>query len=228
MKRIALLLFAFLLAAGLSVKAEDYVPRTTWPYIYKDFVPGKILTWKGTVLKYDKLNINLVDGRVHYVQDGVVMQADLSSVRMLLVGDDAYILVEGRMDRILKETDNGAVLLRTTIDVDQMNKADIGYGKSSLASTSGLAAFALGTNTEFSINRSLDEVAKGRDEGDALALREVTGLYFKNSFVPATRTDVLKIHGIDKNAVKQFIKKEKIKFGKVDDLARLLEYMNTL
>ena len=59
-------------------------------------------------------------------------------------------------------------------------------------------------------------------------LQEVKGIYYKGSFVPAARVDVLRIQGIDKEAVKQYIKKEKIKFGSIDDLAALADYLYTL
>jgi hypothetical protein len=51
------------------------------------------------------------------------------------------------------------------------------------------------------------------------------GIYYKGMFVPATRYDVLNIFGIDKDAVKDFIKTEKIRFKDVEDLGKLLEFL---
>jgi len=214
--------------ACLSAAGPVYAPRTSWPYVYEEFIPGKIKTHKGTDISYDKLNISLANGRVHYVEKGVIMQADINSIALLTIGDDSYVCVEGRMAKVLRNTVNSAVLLRTTIDTEAMSSADIGYGKSSVASTNNLSATALGSGMDFSVNRSLDDVLKERQEGEPLVLQEVKGIYYKGSFVPAARVDVLRIQGIDKEAVKQYIKKEKIKFGSIDDLAALADYLYTL
>ncbi len=227
-KFLVFLAFSALMLTGLPLAAADYVPTTTWPYVYEDFVPGRIKTHTGTNIEYDKLNINLISGRAHFVEKGVIMQADLNTIALLTIGDDSYVCVGGKMAKVLKNTVHGAVLLRTEIDADAMNSANIGYGKSSVASTNNLSATALGAGMDFSINRSLDDLVRERSEGDPLELREVRGIYFKGSFIPATRMDVLDISGIDKDAVKQYIKNEKIKFNRVDDLAALVDFLYTL
>ena len=229
MKNFLTLFFSGLfLLSGLPLPAADYFPTTSWPYVYENFIPGNIKTHKGTDIKYEKLNINLVSGRVHFVENGVIMQADLNTVALLAIGDDSYVCVGGRMAKVMKNTVHGAVLLRTEIDTDAMNSANIGYGKSSVASTNNLSATALGAGMDFSINRSLEDLVKERSEGEPLELKEVLGIYFKGSFIPATRIDVLGISGIDKDVVRQYIKTEKIKFGRIDDLARLVDFLYTL
>ncbi len=222
------LAFSLLFGICLSLKAAEYVPTTSWPYIYEEFIPGRILTHQGGSISYDKLNVNLVSGRVHYVENGVIMQADLNTIALLVIGDDSYMCVGGRMLRVLKNSQHSAVLLRITIDTDAMNSADIGYGKSSIASTSNLSLSALSSGMDYSVNRSLDDLLKERTSGEPLVLREVQGVYYKGTFVPASRVDVLKIPGIDKNAVKQYLKTEKIKFSKIDDLAKLADFLYSL
>lgn len=223
------LLFSLaVLSAVLPVSAQEYVPKTNWPYVYEEFSPGRIVTHQGSEIDYDKLNVNLVSGKTHYVQDGIIMQADPNTIALLEIGNDSYICVGGRMYKILQRTESGAVLLRTTIDTDAMASADIGYGKSSIASTSNLSLSAISSGMDYSVNRSLDDLLSERSSGEPLVLSTVMGLYYKGTFVPASRSDVLKIPGIDKNLVKQYLKKEKIRFGKVEDLASLLDYLNTL
>ena len=216
------------LLSGFMLDAAEYEPTTNWPYVYEEFIPGHIKTHQGADISYDRLNVNLVSGKVHYVEDGVIMQADLNTIALLVIGDDSWMSVGGRMMKVLRNTADSAVLLRVTIDTDAMNSADIGYGKSSIASTSGLSLVALGSGMDYSVNRSLDDLQKERYDGEPLELREVSGIYYKGTFVPATRTDVLKIPGIDKDAVKQYLKTEKIKFNRTDDLARLADFLYTL
>lgn len=226
----ALITLFLIIAQALCIPAlaSDYEPRTSWPYIYEQFQPGTIKTHTGTNIKYDKLNINLISGRVHYVDNGTIMQADLNTIALLTIGDDSYVCAGGKMAKVLKNTLHSAVIERIGIDADAMNSADIGYGKSSVASTNNLSMTALGAGMDFSVNRSLDDVLKERKEGKPLVLEYVRGIYYKGSFIPATRVDVMKISGIDKDAVKHYLKTEKIKFNKVDDLAKLVDYLYTL
>ena len=228
MKPKLLLLSVLSLLSSVAAGAVEYEPTTTWPYVYEDFMEGRIVTHRGNTLNYDKLNVNIANGRVHYVEDGIIMQADLNTIALLVIGDDSWMSVGGRMMKVLRNTADSAVLLRVTIDTDAMNSADIGYGKSSIASTSGLSLVALGSGMDYSVNRSLDDLQKERYDGEPLELREVSGIYYKGTFVPATRVDVLKIPGIDKDAVKQYLKTEKIKFNRTDDLARLADFLYTL
>ena len=223
-KRFVFLLVAVLLCLS-CIPTGAYTPTTSWPYAYETFSPGSILTRQGTRIDYDRLNLSLVSGRVHYVEDGVIMQADPNSTVMLEIGDELYRNVGGRMTRVLKETDRAMVLLSVTIDTDAMSSADIGYGKSSVASTSNLSLTAISSGMDYSVNRSLDDLTAERSHGEPLVLREVRGVYYKGAFVPATRSDVLKIPGIDKDAVKRFLKENKIKFNNIDDLAVLADYL---
>lgn len=225
MKPKLLLLSVLSLLSSVAAGAVEYEPTTTWPYVYEDFREGRIVTHRGNTLNYDKLNVNIANGRVHYVENGIIMQADLNTIALLVIGDDSYMCVEGRMMKIVKNTASSAVLLKTVIDADAMSSSDIGYGKSSIASTSGLSLSALNSGMDYSVNRSLDDLTAERSHGEPLVLREVRGVYYKGAFVPATRSDVLKIPGIDKDAVKRFLKENKIKFNNIDDLAVLADYL---
>lgn len=228
MKPKLLLLSVLSLLSSVAAGAVEYEPTTTWPYVYEDFMEGRIVTHRGNTLNYDKLNVNIANGRVHYVENGIIMQADLNTIALLVIGDDSYMCVEGRMMKIVKNTASSAVLLKTVIDADAMSSSDIGYGKSSIASTSGLSLSALNSGMDYSVNRSLDDLVSERSEGQVLELREISGIYYKGRFVPASRVDVLGIPGIDKDAAKQFIKTGKIKFNRTDDLAALVDYLYTL
>lgn len=208
--------------------AQKYEPTTTWPYMYEEFIPGKITTYQGGFIDYDKVNINLINGRVHYVQNGKIMQADINTVAMLSIAQDSYFCVGGKMAKVLKNAQKGAVLLSTSVDITAMGRSDIGYGNSAIASTQNMSMTALNSAIDFSLNRSLDDLRGEKQDGETLATKEIRGLYYKGKFIPASRVDVLNIEGIDKEAVKAFLKTEKIKFNKLDDLVKLLDFLYTL
>lgn len=224
-----IVLISALACIVLSSAAQGrYNPLTTWPYMYEEFRSGKIITWKGDTAEYDSLNVNLISGRVHYVQDGTIMESDLNTVARLCIGEDIYVLAGGRMMQVLRGTEHGAVVLSVTVDTETMNRSSIGYGTSAIASTRNVSVSAISGEMEYSFNRNLDTARRDRYSGDRLALKQVKGILYKGTFVPATRTDFLKIPGIDKEAVKRFIKTEKIRLSDIDDLARLAEFLYTL
>lgn len=223
--------FYFMFVAAmfcLELSAQRYEPTTTWPYVYEEFIPGKITTYQGGFIEYDKVNINLINGRVHYVQNGKIMQADVNTIALLTIGQDSYFCVGGKMAKVLKNAQKGAVLLSTGVDVNAMSRSDIGYGNSAIASTQNMSMTALNSSIDSNLNRSLDDLRGEKTDGDPLAIQEIRGMYYKGKFVPASRVDVLKLESIDKDAVKAFIKSEKIKFNKVDDLVKLLDFLYTM
>lgn len=217
-----------LFSVGTSF-AQKYEPTTGWPYFYENFLEGRIsFSQGGAVSEYDKLNINLADGKVHYVENGVIMEAGSGAVSALEIGGEKFVPASGKMSKVLRECIQGAVVLLTTIDVEAMSRVSIGYGTSSLASTQNLSLDAISSSLTYSVNKSLDEASQGRNTGERLALKETTGILYKGMFVPATKIDILSIGGIDKTAVKDYIKTEKIKFKNPDDLAKLVNFLYSL
>ncbi len=228
MKKYIILLTAallFLAQPHTFAQSKGYEPLTTWPYVYEDFCEGWITTISGGRIQYDKINVNLANGRVHYIDNGTIMEAAINTIGLLNIGSDAYVSAGGRMVRILKNTQYAAVVLSSSVDFDTLNKANIGYGTSATASTQGLNPVALSSTMDFSINKSLDDVKTDKDSGTPLPIHNVMGIYYKGSFYPAVRNEILGIPGIDKEVVKNYMKTEKIKLTSVDDLGKLVDYL---
>lgn len=221
-------LFSLTVTLALCAAAGAFEPTTAWPYLYETFTQGRITTFQSSVIEYDRLNVNLGSGRVHFVKDGVIMEVAPATVALLTIGQDSFVCIGGRMMRVLRNSAKSAAVESVSIDTDAMGKADIGYGKSSLASTQSISVAALSSMMDFSLNRSLDDVFAGRANGDRLELKKVTGIVYKGSFIPASRSAVLAIPGIDKAKVRQFIKDEKIRFRNTEDLCRLADFLYSL
>lgn len=211
-----------------EVLAADFKPLSTWPYIYEEFSEGWITTHKGDKVRYDRLNISVSTCRAHYLSGDKIMEADPTSTATVLIGDDTYILASGKLVKVLSSAAKGAVVQSVGIDVAEMSKADIGYGKSYTASTQNVALSAITSSMDFSVNKSMETVSKEKYSGTAIALDETVGLFFNGSFVPATRYDIGNIPGIDQKAFKQFVKEHKIKFSSVEDLLKVLEFLYSL
>jgi len=212
-----------LMSVALTASAQQFIPLDSWPYIYEDFLPGVINTGNNQVMEYDQLNINIIDGKVHYVADGVIMQADMANVHVVKIRKDYYLNSFGRMYKVLAETEHGAVLQMKEVDVDEMNKTSIGYGRSAVASTQNVSLTAIAGGD---VNkRSLDEAYGSKYSGKELYLKEKLYLYVNGMLVRATKADVLTYAGARKDETKAFIKENKIKWKNVAKLSVLVEFL---
>jgi len=213
----------------LCMAQKAFKPLETWPYLYENFTKGGIVNTKGNAVAYDALNINVVDGKLHYVQDGKIMAADMMQVKYATVGDDLYVNQQGKMWKVLKETEHGGVLQFTSVDIDEMQKADIGYGKSSVASTQNASLIAL-ENAESSsyvpINKSLESLDSDKYSGSVLPLLVAKYIMVDGTVTKATKPDILSFPGVDKSAIKSYIKEKKVKFADVESLAALAEFLH--
>ncbi len=224
MKRSYLLLLCCLLLpiAGL---AQRYAPTEPWPYLYEDFQGGNIFTNKEEMIGYDQLNVNVINGRLHYVENGTIMEANMLNVHVVRIDKDVYLNVGGRLMRVLRESEHTAVVLGTEVDFDEMAKADIGYGRSSVASTQELTLMSLSGSDN--LNKSLLDVQKTKYNGKVVPLKEQIFLVVDGILFQADRSSVVNHAGVDKKAAVDFIKKNKIKFRNPEDLEKLGEYLHT-
>ncbi len=222
------------LALALAVPAPaqyGFKPLESWPYLYESFTEGAAVTFRGEAVKYDRMNVNVADGKLHYVRNDDIMVADMGSVRYVTIGQDLFANVQGRLMRVLRETDHGGVLLSTEVDVEELNKVSIGYGKSAIASTQNVSGAALEEAGSFNtgiVGRSLSASDADKYSGSELPLRETRYLVVDGFSVKAFRKDVLGFPSGNPAAVKEYIKKNKVKFNNVDDLASLVEFLHTL
>ena len=224
-----LLIIAALLA-GLSASAQSFKPLETWPYLYEDFTEGGAITFNDDVVKYDRMNINLIDGKLHYIQNGTIMVADLLKIKYVTIEADVYANVMGRLMKVLRETPHGGVLLDRTVNAEEMKKASIGYGKSAVASTQHVSSMALEAPNDFNtgvVGRSLDDFNTDKYSGNELPVKETRYLSVDGYTVRAAKKEVMAFPGIDANALKSYLKAGKVKFNNVEDLASLVEFLHS-
>lgn len=148
------------------------------------------------------------------------MEADIMKVYTARTGGDYYVNVGGKMYRIILESEKGAILSARTLDKDQLNKTDIGYGvSSSTASTQsvyGMAVFGV------DFNKALD----GKEGGTELPIKDRAYiLYCKNKLVPATKHDVMRIPGLDKTSAKVFFKENPIRWNQSVSLIKVADFL---
>lgn len=225
MKKIVFLLT--LLLAGTSLSAQDFEPKDSWAYIYEDFNEGVVMTRKGETLLQSRINVSVVNGRLHYLRDGKIMEADMLQVYTVKIKDDRFLNVSGKLLRILSQSEHAAVLEGVEVDLDKLSKAEIGYGiTSSTASTQSLSVAALqGIITGTQSNLDYVTAREGKTSGERLPILRVKYIFTKGSLVEARKREVVKLPFLDRKVAEAFFKQEKIKWSKIEDLQKVADYV---
>ena len=152
MKKTFLLILSLL--AGAWMAFGQYVPTTSWPYVYDEFQDGSLI-WNGGKEKGGKYNINLADKKLHFIEGAYIKAADMVDVLTVRIGQDVYQNAAGEMLKVLSKSDKSLVLEAQDIDYAALNETGGAYGSSSttigttaLSSLEGIG----GTNSSANIN----------------------------------------------------------------------------
>lgn len=127
--------------------------------------------------------------------------------------------------RVLRESEHTAVVLETEVDYDEMSKVNIGYGRSAVASAQDISLMSLSGSDN--LNKSLLDVQKDKYNGKVLPLDERTYLVVDGLLFKTDRSDILNHPRVNRKATSDFIKQNKIKFKRPEDLEKLGEYLHT-
>ncbi|MBO4435158.1 MAG: hypothetical protein J5769_06895 [Bacteroidales bacterium] len=224
MKRISLLLFALALFVQATAQNYDYKPRETWPYLLEEFTSGGVHTSGGDNLNEGWYNVSVIDGKLHYIKDGRIMEADMRLIQYARIGRKMYVNRFGKMEEVVAEEGPYMLLRSAIIDMDEFAKADIGYGVSSAtASTQNLTGMDI---SGISQNMELEAAIAGAKVGKVLPLKIQYGFMLGPRWIEASKSAVLALPGIDIPAAKAFFKQEKIKWSKPESLAKVLKYLS--
>ncbi len=218
----------FLRAQNPDADALPYEPMDSWPYMYEQFESGKVRTTNGALLTYASLNICIADGKLHYIEAGKIMQANMSQIFTALLGEnDVYVNAGGKMYRVIVETDEGSILELTSVDVDELSKVDIGYGvSSSTASRTNTSLAGLGMETLDGVNMvnmTITNAEQKKNSGNVLPLKKTLYLYVSGKVIPANKREIQQL--VDKDTAKAFFKANKIKWNKAESLLPLLPFL---
>lgn len=223
MKRIFVIVLASLIA-GASAGAQNFEPREFWPYKYYDFQPGSIFDGQKTT-EYDLLNVCVWDGHLHSAQSGTIMEMAAGTIVVARLGQDVWLNVGGRLMQMFNETEHGAVVRSFLVDTDELGKADIGYGKSSTASTQNVSLMSLsGSNMN---TKSLISAQDARTSGMKLPVKGSYYIVVDGIAIKAVKSEVASQPGIDKDALKAYLKSNKVRWTRPDDLAGLVEFIHS-
>ena len=216
------LITAAFIASCLTASAQDYEPTSTWPYIYGEFTPGKLIYHTGKEMN-SLYNIHIPSGKLHFIEGDMIREMSDISPFSVEIGEGAiYRNVNGKMMKVLAASANGFVVEDTEIDMARLNATEGAYGSSSNSSaTTALSSIVMAAR----VNVSHMELKNSKSDGQALPLTYRIYLVVADTVLNASKKDVLGLNGIDRKKFDAFCKQNKIKWRNPDSLLIVIDYI---
>ena len=219
MKRIFIIMVSLCLPLFLGAQ-EKYQPTSVWPYLYSDFTEGELQMIGGAPQK-GIYNIHLSEGRLHFIEDGMIREASFSEVFSVRIGKDYFANVGGSMMKVLAQSDQGMVVEKSVVDLVALNSSGGAYGSSSSTqATMSLSSMEGVGGTRTNMNHM--ELRNSRDEGQLLPLTVHLYLLIDGVLIPATKKEVADSGRATKEELKVFYKENKIRWKDPQSLLLLV------
>ena len=228
MKRLLLLFIGAMLALTMSAQ-EDYYPTTGWPYLYPDFMEGEVLRANRDSNK-GRFNIHLSLSALHYVdKNGIIKEADTWGMTGLVIGEDRFRFVGGKMLKVVAEAKGGSVVKETRANYTAIVKKDGAMGTTALNSTT-TKTFLYNQNAINQYNGYLltdvyADLHAMRNQSERLPVTGNLFLIIGNQQIPASKKGVSELPGVDRKALSGFLKAEKIKWNDPLDLVKVIDFV---
>lgn len=207
--------------------AQEGTPTVNWPYLYPEFREGEL----NVRSKIEKalFNIHLDLGALHYVEDGKIKEANTLNATTLTIGDDVFRNVGGKMLKALARTQGGFIVEEVRASYSAVVRDDGAYGTTSLNSTT-TKTFLYNENAINSYNGYLltdvyADLLAMKDDSESLPVRKTMYMIIGMEQIPAERKSVTSLEGMDKKALKAFLKSEKIDWSDIGDLVKVIDYI---
>ena len=220
--------FLFMCAGTLmAVAAFAQEPTTNWPYLYPEFKEGELNVRSKT--EKALFNIHLDLGALHYVEDGRIKEANILNATTLVIGNDVFRNVAGKMLKVLARAQGGYIVEETRATYSAVVRNDGAYGTTALNSTT-TKTFLYNENAINQYNGDLmtdvyKDLLAMRDDAEKLPVRKNLYIVIGMDQIPADKKSVASLSGLDKKALKAFLKSEKIDWNEIGDLVKVIDYI---
>ena len=226
MKKLLLIFVGALMAA--AAYAQEEAPTANWPYLYPEFKEGEIIRTRGKSLKA-LLNIHLDMGALHYVDKGLIQEANTLGMEALVIGEEVFRNVGGRMMKVMAETEGGFVVQESKANFSGIVRNDGAYGTTSLNSTT-TKTFLYNENVINQYNGYLltqvyADLLAMKNDAEKLPVNKSLYLVIGMEQIPANKKSVAALDGLDRKSFSAFLKSEKIEWDDPQDLVKVLHYI---
>ena len=211
----------------VAVAAFAQEPTTNWPYLYPEFKEGELNVRSKT--EKALFNIHLDLGALHYVEDGRIKEANILNATTLVIGNDVFRNVAGKMLKVLARALGGYIVEETRATYSAVVRNDGAYGTTALNSTT-TKTFLYNENAINQYNGYLmtdvyKDLLAMRDDAEKLPVRKNLYIVIGMDQIPADKKSVASLSGLDKKALKAFLKSEKIDWNEIGDLVKVIDYI---
>ncbi len=221
--RHVILTFGLLVAAVFVCRAQDsFEPKTSWPYVYRDFTAGTVTRPNGQEVE-GLYNINVSTGRVHFIDGDYIHEAKPSDVNVVTIGSDLFANVGGRMMQVVAGKGKNFIAHDTEINYVDLNATGAAYGSSSASVSTRKTTSIDGMDGPVNMNHM--ELKNGKDDGKVLPVLEKLYIVVMPNYSYAGKKDLMEMTGIDKDAMKAFLKDTKIKWSDPKSLMQIVEFL---
>lgn len=220
MRNIVMTLTLLLLSASLM--AQPYT--TTWPYLYPDFTDGVIYMHGGQKV-YHRLNVHLLKGRLHYIDDGVVKEARAGDIFYVEIGSrpDKFMVVNGDMMRVEAESPDGFVADHITGDFEALMVGTGAYGMQ--ANTEAVQSYS-SLNLQQGVNTNHMLLLQEKGGGREFDLLEEYYIVTGGKVWRAVRSDIEKgLSKEDRTSFRSYLKQNRIKWKDPGSLIHLVDFL---
>lgn len=221
MKKIVFSILAAFMCIAAFAQDQEY--STTWPYLYSSFQDGTVYLKDGGKADY-QVNIHILKGRLHYLENGLVKEAFSSSLLLVTIGEDKYMCVGTDMMKVVASQENGFVAAHYVGDFAKLNDNAGAYGTSTTNSaTQKLTSIQIAGQA----NQNHMEMWESRHNGESVDL--LCSYYIVTPAVTckATKKGVEEIlDNAGKAEFKTWLKCNKIKWNDPQSLLKLADFLS--
>jgi hypothetical protein len=186
-------------------------------YYYENFQDGKVVFLSG-VVNPGNLNYNMLSGEIEFINSkkDTLELANMHTVALVTISTDSFYY-----DR------KGKVLLKLLADY---NKTKLLVSeKFELSNIKSVGAYGLETNSQApNSTRDLqfDKTQQKLKQNETMIFTSKPAYYFSNynRFLPANKSNVLKLFPNHETAVRDYISKNDTNFKNEEDLKKLLQF----
>lgn len=173
---------------------------------------------------YYPMNIHLKNGRLHYVEAGLVKEAKPDDILVIEIGEDRFTIVDGKVMQILARTEKGFVAGHITLDMNSLKSSQGAYGTSTTTeSTRKYSSLDIADN----IGLRHAEIRMGKDDGQELDIMCKYYIVTGGKVYPANKRQIEKMLPSERiEEFKSFVKANKIKWKKPEKLALLIDFLS--
>lgn len=206
-------------AAGVSAQS----PTTTYPYLYDTFTDGTVVMDDGSK-ESRQMNVHLREGRLHYIDNGIIKEAYLTDVAAVEIGNDVYLPVYTSVMKVVAKNDNGCVVVEQLGDFDGAIDGSGAYG---VSASSSATMKLTSIQTDSQINQNYMNILNEKNEGMDLDVETAYYIVTPKYKVKATRKDVEASISVDKiDDFKDHVKEYKVKWKNPQSILSVVDFLS--